>query len=82
MPQQHPDEHVTRAPRPGAGGWRVQTDAQPADVPAATWDALLAQQAEPTPFMRHAYLAALHASGSAVAKTGWAPRFACLLDRD
>ncbi|MCB2036595.1 MAG: N-acetyltransferase, partial [Ottowia sp.] len=43
----------------------MQTDAQPADVPAATWDALLAQQAEPTPFMRHAYLAALHASGSA-----------------
>ncbi len=60
----------------------MQTDAQPADVPAATWDALLAQQAEPTPFMRHAYLAALHASGSAVAKTGWAPRFACLWDGD
>ena len=58
----------------------MQTDAQPADVPAATWDALLAQQAEPTPFMRHAYLAALHASGSAVAKTGWAPRFALLWD--
>ena len=60
----------------------MQTDAQPADVPAATWDALLAQQAEPTPFMRHAYLAALHASGSAVAKTGWAPRFALLWDGD
>ncbi|MDT7835262.1 GNAT family N-acetyltransferase [Aquabacterium sp. OR-4] len=39
------------------------------------WDTLLAAQAQPTPFMRHAYLAALHASGCAVASTGWAPRF-------
>jgi len=35
------------------------------------WDGLLAQQASPTPFMRHAYLQALTASGSAVAHTGW-----------
>ena len=44
-------------------------------VDAAAWDALLAAQAQPTPFMRHAYLAALEASGSASARTGWAPRF-------
>lgn len=36
---------------------------------------MLAQQATPTPFMRHAYLAALHDSASAVPETGWAPRF-------
>ena len=46
-----------------------------AQVNAAAWDALLALQAQPTPFMRHAYLAALEASGSATARTGWAPRF-------
>jgi uncharacterized protein len=30
-------------------------------------------QASPTPFLRHAFLAALHDSGSAVARTGWQP---------
>ncbi|MCP5272264.1 MAG: N-acetyltransferase [Burkholderiaceae bacterium] len=44
-------------------------------MPAERWDALLARQATPTPFMHHAYLAALHESGSAVAETGWTPRF-------
>ena len=42
-----------------------------AAVPPERWDALLAQQAQPTPFMRHAYLRALTDSGSAVARTGW-----------
>ena len=55
---------------------RVHSD--PASVDAAAWDVLLAQQAAPTPFMRHAYLQALHASGSAVAETGWAPQFLTL----
>ena len=52
---------------------RVHDD--PAALDAAAWNALLAAQQAPTPFMRHEYLAALHASGSAVAATGWAPRF-------
>jgi len=55
---------------------RIHTD--PAQIDAAAWDALLARQAEPSPFMRHAYLAALHASGSATPETGWAPAFATL----
>ncbi len=42
------------------------------------WDSLLASQAEPTPFMRHAYLAAMHRSGSATPETGWSPRFITL----
>ena len=46
-----------------------------AQVDASAWDALLAAQAQPTPFMRHTYLAALQASGSATARTGWAPHF-------
>jgi predicted N-acyltransferase len=35
-------------------------------------------QAAPTPFMRHEYLLALHASGSAVAETGWVNQLLCL----
>lgn len=48
------------------------SDALPA-ADAAAWDALLQAQSQPTPFMRHAYLAALQASGSAVPATGWTP---------
>ncbi|MFM2186435.1 MAG: hypothetical protein RIR43_1007, partial [Pseudomonadota bacterium] len=33
------------------------------------WDELLERQAQPSPFMRSAYLRALHASGSACAET-------------
>ena len=52
--------------------------ASPLDVDASAWDALLAQQSQPTPFMRHAYLCALHTSGSATPRTGWTPRFMTL----
>ena len=45
----------------------------PREIDASAWDALLAAQARPTPFMRHAYLAALHACGSATARTGSPP---------
>ncbi len=41
---------------------------------AVLWNGLLATQAGVTPFMRHEYLAALHHSGSATARTGWSPR--------
>ncbi|NKE64864.1 N-acetyltransferase [Ramlibacter sp. RBP-2] len=44
-------------------------------VDPAEWNALLALQAHPTPFLRHEYLAALEASGSATAGTGWTPKF-------
>jgi len=52
--------------------------ASPLEVDAAAWNALLARQAHPTPFMRHEYLAALHESSSATPRTGWAPRFMTL----
>ena len=48
------------------------------EVSEPEWDALWAQQALPTPFMRHAYLASLQASGSATAETGWDLRVLCL----
>jgi uncharacterized protein len=50
----------------------------PLDVDGAQWNALLADQADATPFMRHEYLAALHQSASANPQTGWTPRFITL----
>ena len=47
----------------------------PGELPAADWDALLAAQDCPSPFMRHAYLLAMHNSQSAVPSTGWTARF-------
>ncbi len=52
---------------------RVHDD--PTALDGTAWNSLLARQAQPTPFMRWEYLAALHRSGSAVAGTGWTPRF-------
>ena len=43
-------------------------------VGAAEWDAL----AGGNPTLAHAFLTALHATGCAVAKTGWAPRYLTL----
>jgi predicted N-acyltransferase len=48
------------------------------EIDAAAWDGLLAAQAAPSPFMRHAYLDALHRSGSASPRSGWTPRFITL----
>ena len=45
-----------------------------AALPESLWDGLLAAQAHPTPFMRHAYLRALEDSGSAQPTTGWLPQ--------
>jgi len=53
----------------------------PLGIDGAAWNALLAAQNPDgvlNPFMRHEYLAALHASGSAAPKTGWTPRFVTL----
>jgi uncharacterized protein len=50
----------------------------PLAVDAQAWDELLARDGGPNPFMRHAYLAALHESGSATSATGWAPHFVTL----
>jgi len=53
----------------------------PDEVAAAEWNELLRVQDEPTPFMLHEYLLALHNSGSATPATGWTPRF-ITLERD
>ncbi len=58
----------------------IRVHSSPASVEAEAWNALLEQQTRPNPFMRHEYLLALHASGSAVPDTGWAPQFVTLHD--
>lgn len=52
----------------------------PGDVPAEAWNALVALEADPSPFMRHEYLAAMHTTGAAVAETGWQAQFVTLWD--
>jgi hypothetical protein len=70
--------HGNPRPAPPAPGWRLQVAGSPLQVDAAAWDALLARQATPTPFMQHSYLAALHTSGSAAQDTGWTPLYMLL----
>jgi predicted N-acyltransferase len=56
----------------------IQVHADPGRIDGEAWNALLDLQAQPTPFMRHEYLLAMHQSGSAVAETGWAAQFITL----
>ncbi|MCX4165346.1 MULTISPECIES: GNAT family N-acetyltransferase [Paraburkholderia] len=60
--------------------YRTGILASPSEIDAAEWNALLARQAQPTPFLRHEFLSALHATQCAVAETGWAPQFVTLTD--
>lgn len=56
----------------------IQVLASPAELDRDEWNALLARQASPNPFMRHEYLVAMEASRSAIPATGWTPRFIAL----
>ncbi len=56
----------------------IRVLSSPSDVSPQAWNALLATQAEPSPFMRHEYLSALHESGSATPSSGWMPQFVTL----
>ncbi|TSE36429.1 GNAT family N-acetyltransferase [Tepidimonas charontis] len=56
----------------------------PREIAADEWDALLRAQPDGAacgPFMRHAYLAALHTSGCTNAATGWTPHWVTLRQR-
>jgi predicted N-acyltransferase len=44
------------------------------------WNAMLAADADATPFLRYEFLHALHQSGCASARTGWMPTFLTLTD--
>lgn len=63
---------------PGPNDYVIRVFDHPADIPAAAWNALLAHEADPSPFVRHEYLCALHESGCATADTGWQPGFVTL----
>lgn len=52
--------------------------ASPSDLPAAQWDALVSADENASPFIRHAYLTALHESGCAREQTGWQPQYLTL----
>lgn len=65
-------------PKNDTNDYVIQVLDSPLALPAAAWDDLLARQTQPTPFMRHAYLAALHTSGCASPATGWTARFITL----
>ena len=60
----------------------IREHASPLEVNAAAWNALLALQSQPSPFLRHEYLAAMHLSGSASSEAGWTPRFITLSQGD
>jgi uncharacterized protein len=50
----------------------------PSQIAESAWNALLAQEADPSPFMRHEYLVAMHESGSARPRAGWQAQFVTL----
>ena len=54
----------------------------PAEVDAREWNALVARQDQPTPFLRHEFLSALTATQCATEDTGWGPRFVTLVDEN
>jgi predicted N-acyltransferase len=50
------------------------------EIGQPAWDALVAAQDKPNPFLSYAFLHALHASGSAAPDAGWQPQFLTLFD--
>lgn len=61
------------------GALRVQTTADLTTVDAAAWDALTGAD---NPFVEHAFLASLEASGSVGEGTGWRPAHLLVHDAD
>jgi predicted N-acyltransferase len=66
----------------GLNDYVIRVLPSPSDVSPEAWNALLAAEAEPSPFMRHEYLAALNASRSATPESGWMPQFVTLWQGD
>jgi predicted N-acyltransferase len=48
------------------------------DIEAASWDRLMHGPGSQNPFVRHAFLSALHGTGCASARTGWEPHYLTL----
>jgi predicted N-acyltransferase len=73
-------EMMENMPMSASNDYVIRVVDSPLQVDADAWDALLLGQSQPTPFMRHAFLSALHTTGCATAATGWTPKF-FLLER-
>jgi len=58
--------------------YRTRIISSLAEIGPQAWDALLATQADVTPFLSYAFLHALHESGAASAETGWQPQYLTL----
>ena len=69
--------NAAAAPLEGAPNYVIRVHAEPGAINASQWNALVDAQPNGTPFMRHAYLAAMHDSASACTETGWVARFLC-----
>ena len=50
----------------------------PSQIAESAWKALLSVDPDPSPFMRHEYLVAMHESGSAKPRAGWQAQFLTL----
>jgi len=61
----------------GGDGYTIRVIDRIAAIPAAAWDACAGPD---NPFLAHAFLDALEASGSATAETGWLPQHLALED--
>jgi hypothetical protein len=61
--------------------YRIALFEDPGRLDAVAWDALVAADPDGCPFVRHAFLHALYASGSATEDTGWGTSFLTLWDR-
>jgi len=66
----------------GQNNYVIRVVSDPSQVDASAWDGLLDAQADPSPFLRHAYLAALFNSGSATGATGWQMQFVLIEQTD
>ena len=60
----------------------IRVHDHPGQIPADQWNALLAAQDCPSPFMQHAYVLAMHESASASPTSGWTARFFSLWQSD
>jgi predicted N-acyltransferase len=65
-------------PDVAAADYVTRVLSSPAQVDATQWNALLAREPDPSPFMQHAYLLALHASSCAREAAGWQAQFLTL----
>src|SRR5690554_5281729 len=65
-----------------AGDYRTQTCRSLADIDPAEWDALVDRSEPGAVFVRHAWLAALEASGCVGRGTGWMPAHLLLRSGD